>query len=308
MVPTPHSRCDATVTRRRALLGAFTAAVATAMNPSLNAAEPSDEYFRKLPKAMWVWKVKPTKLSDLRAFALEWKTDRLLLSISRPLLDTLVAGDPRVIGEIQSMRESKLEVIALSGDPSWAEKGVVPQYISAILDVDTRRRLFDGLALDVEPHALPSWHAGPATRERLLLGLLRLFEAMKARAPYMPLDAALHPIYANMTFSDGRNCLGALCRSLNSVSLMAYRNRAAATISWARTAIGVMEEARVPWRIGVLVDITREPGISYVGKDRSKFVSDMKELDRELRADFHPNDYNGLIFEDYDALRKMLKE
>lgn len=158
----------------------------------------------------------------------------------------------------------------------------MPRSITRLLEFTSRRKLFHGLDLDVEPHALPGWHAGGEQRQRLMLGHVALFGMIARRATGLPLGAALHPIYAKMALPDGRNYLEALCHTLRSVSLMAYRNRPAATIGWSEPWIAIFERLRTPWRSGVLVHESKEANISYVGRPQPEFITDMVELDSRL--------------------------
>jgi hypothetical protein len=139
-----------------------------------------------------------------------------------------------------------------------------------------------------------------------MLGHLALFETIARQARGVPLGAALHPIYAKMALPDGRNYLEALCHTLQSVSLMAYRNRPAATISWSQASIEIFERMRKPWRSGILVHSSREANISYAGRAQPAFIADMVALDRQLHGLSSSSSYRGLIFEDYKGLRAIL--
>lgn len=289
---------------RRSVLGAIAGSMAAGTVGGKAASDP--EAFRQVPKAMWVWKTPPGELPSLGEFARRWNITRVLLSLPHSTLDRLTAGDQGISAELRKLRDNGLEVVALTGDPSWVEHDDLPRSVSKIFDIEARQKLFDGLDLDVEPHVLSEWREGGSRRERLMLGHLALIESAAKRALGLPLGAALHPIYAKMTLPDGRNYLDALCRNLQSVSLMAYRNHPKATIGWSEQAIAVLEHAKVPWRSGVLVHESNEAGISYVGWQQARFVADMTELDVQLRSVPSVNYYRGLIFEDYKGLSAIL--
>jgi hypothetical protein len=265
------------------------------------------EGFRRLPKSIWVWNTEADELAALGDFANRWNISRALLGLRRGTVERLVAGDPKAQGAIEALRESGIEIMALVGDPSWVEQGNVPRSVTRIMHIAAHRKLFDGLDLDVEPHALPGWHSGDAQRQRLMAGHVALFETLAREAGGLPLGAALHPTYAKLTLSDGRNYLEALCRSLQSASLMAYRNNAAATVDWSAASISVFERTRTPWRGGVLVHQAKEANISYVGKEGPEFIADMVELDHRLHSLPSADSYRGLIFEDYKSLLALLR-
>lgn len=289
---------------RRSVLGAIAGSMAAATVGGKAVSDP--EAFRQISKSMWVWKTEPAEFPSLGEFARRWNITRALLSLPSSTLDRLMAGDRDIAGRIRKLRDTGLEVVALTGDPSWVEYDRLPRSISKILDIAARQKLFDGLDLDVEPHVLSGWRKGGVHRERLMLGHLALIESTAKRAPGLSLGAALHPIYAKLALPDGQNYLDALCRRLQSVSLMAYRNRPKATIDWAEPAFPILERAKVPWRSGVLVHDSKEAGISYVGWQQSRFVADMTELDLQLRSLPSVDYCRGLIFEDYKGLSVIL--
>ena len=293
-----------TTTRRNVLALGGSLAAAVGIGPATAAADT--KLFRQIPKSVWVWNTPPEELGALSDFARQWNVTRVLLGLRSDTIERLTTGDQRSVSAIAKLRDHEVEVIALTGDPSWVQRPDVPRSVSSILDISARRKLFDGLDLDVEPHALPAWHGGEAERAQLMSGHLELFRTLAAQAPPLPLGAALHPTYAKMTLPDGRNYLEALCGTLRSVSLMAYRNRPNATVAWSQPSISVFERASIPWRSGILVHESKEANISYTGSPQAEFIAAMAELDGNLRNLAPAKFYRGLIFEDYKGLRNIL--
>ena len=288
---------------RRSVLGLLAAA---SVGLGRANAAPDAEAFRRIPKSVWVWNLSSDGFSALADFAHEWNISRVMLGLRSEALEHLARADEQILSGIERLRGRNIEVMALTGDPSWVTRGGLPRSVSTILQIMSRRKLFDGLDLDVEPHALPAWHGAPAEREKLMLGHLALLETIAAQAPQVQLSAALHPIYAKLSLPDGRNYLRALCHPLRSASLMAYRNRADATIKWSEAAIAVFEQARLPWWSGILVHQSNEPNTSYIGASQLQFMTTMSELDGRLRNLASATHYRGLIFEDYRGLRNIL--
>jgi hypothetical protein len=303
MATTPTTT-SITTTRRNVLALGGSLAATVGIGPATAAADT--KLFRQIPKSVWVWNTPPEELAALSDFARQWNITRVLLGLRPETIDRLATGDQRSVSAIARLRERDVEVIALTGDPSWVERPDVPRSVSSILDIAARRKLFDGLDLDVEPHALAAWHGGDAERAKLMSGHLELFKTLAAQAPPLPLGAALHPVYAKMTLPDGRNYLDALCGTLRSVSLMAYRNRPNATLAWSQPSISVFERASIPWRSGILVHETKDANTSYIGSQPAEFIATMTELDRNLRNLAPAKFYRGLIFEDYKGLRNIL--
>jgi hypothetical protein len=291
---------------RRHVLRTAIGSLAAGMTARQGVAETAEHAFHRLPKSMWVWNTSLAEVSGLREFALQWNIGRVLLGLPSAALDRLASGDRAAIAAVQSLREHKIEVVALTGDPSWAERRELPRALAKIFEIESRHRLFDGVDLDVEPHTLAAWRAGGDQRERLMLGLLELLQAGARDARGLAIGAALHPTYAKLVLPDGGNFLEALCRSVQSVSLMAYRDRPKALVSWSEASISIFERIGVTWRSGVLVHETKEAGTSFVGSPRPQFLADMANLDSQLRRLPASSRFQGLIFEDYKGLRRVL--
>src|SRR5262249_37648100 len=130
---------------RRNVLGTFAASLAATMSIRLSRAASDPEHFRRLPKSVWVWNTEADGLSALSDFAHRWNIGRVLLGLRAATLDRLVAGDPNTQGAIERMREAGIEVVALTGDPSWVEHGDMPRSITRLLEFTSRRELFHGL-------------------------------------------------------------------------------------------------------------------------------------------------------------------
>jgi hypothetical protein len=90
--------------------------------------------------------------------------------------------------------------------------------------------LFDGLHLDVEPHALKAWH-DPSSRGELLAGTVELLDRVRSVLSDADIDAAVNPVFAAQPCS-GEMFLTARVRRLTSVSIMSCRDDVAAAISW----------------------------------------------------------------------------
>jgi hypothetical protein len=260
------------------------------------------ESFRTIPKSMWVWNTRPEQFGELHSFAKHWQVSQVLLSASTDLLDRLEARDPVSVGGITALRNNAIAVRALAGDPAWVMRQDLPPLIERLANhVPT---LFDGIDLDVEPNALDEWHKGQ--REKLIIGLATFIDHMRAKLGRVSLGAALNPVYARIPREGGdANAMAMLAKKLDSVNLMAYRDRANALVKWAAPAATVLANVGLPWRSGVLVHESKEKGTSFFGASRPDFISQMTDLHRMLSGRF-AGSYRGLIFEDYNGLRTIL--
>lgn len=286
---------------RRGVLRTALASAASVISPAAWSADPAAA-FRGIPKSMWVWKTALEELPEMEAFATAWRIERVLLSLSPRVLDQIKAREDG-LDPVRKLRDAGLGVFALSGDPEWLRQQELPRTLARIIDMAPGT--FDGLALDVEPQALAAWHTG--SRPELLQALIQFLDRVRARAGHLPVGAALNPVYANIPLgAGGGNALEALCKRLDFVSLMAYRNQPEAAVGWAKPAAEILDKAGVSWSLGVLVHASNEKRTSYFGSDRSAFLSDMVRLHGLMSGRFQAA-YKGLIFEDYRGLRKILE-
>lgn len=268
-------------------------------------AAASGAAFRKLRKAMWVWKFDEQYFGELARFAAAESVDTMLLSLPAAMRAELEAGNAKILSRLRTLKQGGRSLLALTGDPSWVNTPQrLPQSVGTILTAVTQDGIFDGISLDVEPNALPGWH-DPGERAQLMAHTLTFYATVRAAAGDLPIDAALNPAFAALNLPNGQGFLASLCAHLSSVSLMAYRDSPERILEWAEPAIAVIEAAQRPWWLGVLVHATSEKGTSFVGTSRAAFEADMVELDRMVRLRAEAN-YRGLIFEDYDGLKRIL--
>jgi hypothetical protein len=292
---------------RRPLLGLASALpLLLALRPWRAAASGGD--FVRLPKAMWVWRLDPSGLAALGEFARRQGITRALISLGASWRARLAAGDRGEIERLRTLAAGGLSLVALAGDAAWARRPrPLPRALDELAAIQARHGLFEALHLDVEPHTLEEWRSTKEARARLMAGLVDLLDAVHARLPQWPLEIALHPLHAQAPLPDGTNALEAIARRVVVACLMAYRIGAHRIIERALPGIAVLGRLDKPWRIGVMVHASDEAGATYFGLSREHLVTDMLELDRLARAvPGAQRQYRGLIFEDYNGLRKML--
>src|SRR5262249_15594343 len=141
---------------------------------------------------------------------------------------------------------------------------------------------------------------------QLAEGYLALLAKIKTRAKDLPIDAAIHPVLARMHLPDRGNVLAQTIRHVSSVSIMAYRDTAEATLGWAASTIAILQSHGVAWRTGVLVHESSEANISFSRYSADDFLIETSKLDTALRARYGDALYRGLAFEDYAGLGTVL--
>jgi hypothetical protein len=281
---------------------AVIAAAAPAMALSRNAAPQ----MRPIEKTMWVWQDRLLQPDGLHSFCVAQNIGTVFLYVTPTAAEAILAGRSDVRETLAELRAGGRRVVACCGEPDWATgPAQLPHHVELLLRIQRETPSFDGLHLDVEPQALPAWRA-PDGRAALVAGTLHFFRLVRAHASGVPVDAAVNVIFADLATREGTNFLGALAQQLDSVSIMAYRNRVAAAVAWAMPAIRVAQRAGRQWRMGVLVDRNdAEPGTSWSSTPAPEFTAAMTDLDGRLRATL-PQGYAGLAFEGFDSLRAKL--
>lgn len=292
---------------RRTFLGMLAGAPFAVVRNTASASSNSAA-FHDLQKAMWVWKVDIDHLDALGAFVKEAGIHTTLLSLPAGMRADLMAGDVTALSHLRALREGGLSLGALTGDPSWvASPQRMPQSLDQILRAAAgNKTLFDRVSLDVEPNTLPAWH-NSVGQKALMESTIAFYDAVRASANHIPIDAALNSAFAKLHLPDGQNFLEALARRLDSISIMAYRDNPEGTIKRAASAIALIEHVGIPWRLGVLVHASPESGTSFVGAGRGAFEADMIALNDMVHREGPSAHYRGLIFEDYHGLTKILR-
>ena len=269
--------------------------------------EEQGRAFRALEKALWVWKLDWNSIKELRAFADHHGIRTLFVSLPAGIRGRMLAGDRGLVDSIRMLADGGAAIWLLTGDPAWIEQPTrLPMALEDLLKLHERLGLFSGLHLDLEPHAHARWRSAPDSRPKLLEAFVEFLATVKARVPGFPIDAAISPVLTQYRLSSGENALQGVARYLNSLSIMAYRRTAAATVNWAAPTINELKSTKVTWRLGALVHESREGDIGFFQVPLPGFQSEMLELDRLARAQPNGHSYRGLVFEDYHGLRQLI--
>ncbi|MGY3483134.1 hypothetical protein ACVW1C_001017 [Bradyrhizobium sp. USDA 4011] len=251
---------------------------------------------------MWVWGDRILSPDGMTAFADTHGIDTLFVYVSPAAATALLDRNASAVAAVQAMRKGSRRVYAVAGEPDWSfGDHSLPAHAALLVRLAMATRLFDGLHFDVEPNALSEWSV-PNSRGALIVGTVKFYAMLRASAPGIMIDAAVNPVFA-MLPSGSQTFLEALVHHVNSVSIMAYRASIARSLDWAAPAVMQVTAAKRAWRLGVLVDANpNEPGTSWFGTPREKFVSAMLSLDSLIATRFPNSDYAGLAIESYDGL------
>jgi hypothetical protein len=203
-----------------------------------------------------------------------------------------VADEPEAIAAWNGrLHEEGVSTTLLIGQRRWA----LPEYRAELLDVVQERLLdfnedagpdgsFDGVHLDIEPHALDEWAVGPARRRELLRGLLDAVEAVSEAVPDGLVEVDL-PVWLDRLPEEGGvvgwdnqedldGWFGRLGQVTDSVSLMAYERPAVETILGSTG----YERAALEARVGL--EAESGPGATWT--DQEHLLETARWLEAEL--------------------------
>ncbi|HEY9380846.1 MAG TPA: hypothetical protein VIQ01_06325 [Burkholderiales bacterium] len=287
---------------RRLLLKGAVAGLCVGAWPSPTLAQ--DGEFRALPKAMWVWLKSLDELDALSRFALDYRFSALMIHFRKPARAELLDPALPALRILRDLKSHGCACFALAGEPQWAEQARLPRTVADLLELQRRHLVFDGLHLDVEPHSLALWRQ-PGGQTTLMQGVADLAQrARKAMPSKMSLQLALNPKYALQELAAGEDFLDRIAPHVQEVSLMAYRDTPPRQIQAAEAAVARLQSLKLAWRMGVLSNPPKEPGVSYHGLQRPAFEAHMQNLWQDLKSE---SLCQGLIFENYHSLRTLLQ-
>ena len=159
------------------------------------------------PVATWLWQA-TEDIREIVAFVTARKLREVYLAVP------LGGVDDRIAALAAALRANGIAVSCLGGDPMWTvdHDAALNWAFRATTDV-----VFDGVHLDVEPWALPRW---PQDARMLMASYATLVEEMTEVAP---LAVDLVPWLVD----SHREAVSRVVRQCDSVTVLAYRDRAA---------------------------------------------------------------------------------
>jgi hypothetical protein len=263
--------------------------------------------FTTIPKSLWVWRTPLSESDEVMALVRKYNFRSVFYSIPPSERVQLFAGGKKQTSVIHACRESGIAFYAVSGDPAWSRRGgQIPRAVAELLDFQQRSNLFDGLCLDIEPHALPEWKTD--AREQAIQGYLEVLGNIRqaSRSIKLPLSAAVVPFFSAIAAPDetGKSVLESAAGHLDAAIMMAYRRSPDEGLRIAAKAIGQLDAMKKPWWFGVTTHRGANEKISYAGTTFERFGAALLEIDARLesRSPF----YRGIAINDYPSLTSIL--
>ncbi|QKJ20610.1 hypothetical protein [Microbacterium hominis] len=200
-------------------------------------------------RAAWLWAEAsaPARPDELAAFAARHTVREVSVSVpwNGPTRGTAA--------HVRALAARGIAASALGGTPEWTMDAA-----SAVTWTERALRggLFTGIHLDIEPWALPDW---PADADPLLDRLVRTVRAVADSAGRVPIEIDL-PGWLARTHPEA---FVALVRAADAITIMAYRDTAAAILAEAAAAVEIAETRARSFRIGVDAVPALEPGTTF---------------------------------------------
>lgn len=247
------------------------------------------------PRQMWVWHF--TATHDLVNLSRDLHVTRLLIWVAPGF-----SRNPELLRELSILKRRShalgINLDALSGDPSWVDD---PRIVRRWAEEVRGTALFERLHLDIEPHGRKDWNQH---RTRLSSGLLAALR--EAGRSGLPVDADIPYWYDRVRLPGGSTLDVEVMRRVDSVTIMAYRNRAPEVLRVAASELASAAAVGTPAWIAVNAGPTGgDPAYtSYRGRPAASLRRDLRRLGKACRS---REACSGLALHDSESLLAMMK-
>lgn len=254
-------------------------------------------------RSLWIWRTPLAEAGDIAAFAQRNHFYTLFLSVSLEDRSALEAGDANALDALRALKRAGLVVYGVAGDAAWVERHRTepPAGVQKLLDVHRVHGIFDGLALDIEPHTLAGWKDG-SQKDTLAANYLQLLVLIHSAAVALSLPAlaTVHPTYAKYSppAANGETLLQSAARAVDATDLMAYRNAENALESFGGAAMGQLAALAKPWWLGVSTHAESAPGTSYATLPAAQFFPSIDATAATLERRYGRS-FAGISVENY---------
>jgi hypothetical protein len=254
-------------------------------------------------RSLWVWQTPLDQASEVAAFASRNDFALVFLSVVATERSALEAGAAKSLDALRALKSLNLTLYGVAGDPSWVKhkRSGPPQSVVKLLAAHRSYGIFDGIALDLEPHTLPEWKddSEKAGLAENYLDVLRLVRSAAARED-LPLLATVHPTYAKYSppSSKGETLLQSAARAVDATDLMAYRNAENTLESFGGLAMEQLAGVARSWWLGVSTHVKSPPGTSYATVPAARFFPDIDATAAALEKRYGRS-FAGISVEDY---------
>ncbi len=281
-------------------------------------------------RALWVYKTEPLLASaseqkQLFAFCKQRQITDLFWQVHFERTDGTRLKDMEATHSLlRSSHAHEIRIHALGGD-AWQtltkNHGRVLAMTDALIEFNKSGEAFDGMHLDIEPHALPQWkQAGDTEKCELLTQFVevhtKVAERLHAADPPMVYGADI-VFWLDKTRPDGsfaypvtfrgvtKDAAKHLLDAIDNVGIMSYRNTAEGRngmIALVAKTIAYADTARGRAFVGVKMANIGPNSESFYGGTESEMMRGLRPVDETYREH---RGYAGLAFFHYEAFKTM---
>jgi len=261
-------------------------------------------------RSLWVWRTPLAETGALATFAQQNHFATLFLSIPAADRSALEKDDPTALRALRALKSAGLAIYCTAGDPSWVKRSRTepPTSVHKLLAAHKAHGVFEGVALDVEPHTLPEWKDG-SQKDTLAANSIALFGLIRSAASRLdlPVLATVHPTYAKYSppSANGQTFLQAVAQAVDATALMAYRNSEEKLQSFAGPALEQLAGGGKSWWIGVSTHANKGPDESYASLPPAQFFPDIDATAADLEKRYG-HGFQCIAVEDYRDTANLL--
>lgn len=258
-------------------------------------------------KATWLWNTQLIASSpdEVLQFAASQHVNLIYLQINADL-------DASVYHSfIAAASAQDIAVEALDGAPSWALDAQRPQlqssldWISSYQAGASAEQRFSGIHIDIEPYLLPEWNTDQAS---VIAGWQQSVLDVAQTASQLGVEASADiPFWLyTLNTSDGSTLSSWMMKQYNSVTLMAYRDRADSIldVSYAELQEGAETGARV--YIGVETNQTDEGNNISFYEESAAYMN--QQLDQVTVTASVYSSFAGIAVHDYNGWSAKMQQ
>lgn len=239
--------------------------------------------------SMWVWSARPA--DELASTVKSLGVQRVFLFVGTSSPE----GDSNLRRSVRLLHQKDVAVYALSGEPQWTfQHGAALRWARHALKLAP----FDGLHLDVEPHALKNWKRD---QQQLIADYLQLLDQVTALPG--PLEVDVQFAYGKIATPGGSTFADDILARVDGVTAMTYRDTAdggngmlAISQDWLQRA----QQAGKPVWLGAETNPEPDcPYCTFYEEGQAQMASVLTDVDTTERAAF--STYRGIAIEDLDG-------
>lgn len=239
--------------------------------------------------SVWVWQSVPAAV--LAAHVSELSLSRVFLFVGNADRE----ADQNIRRSVQLLHADGVQVYALSGEPAWTFR-----HAAAVAWAHRALRLapFDGLHLDVEPHALRNWKR---EQQRLVADYLALLDRLSPMTG--PLGVDVQFAYGKIATPGGSTFADDILAKVDEVTVMSYRDTAFGNNSFTEIATDWLERATAAekdvWLAAETNELADCPYCTFYEEGQARMADVLEAVDGWARPQFPT--YRGVAIEDLDG-------